>query len=530
MKKNIIIPLILSVTLASGCSSNGTSSSSSVPPTSSSTGTSVAPVSLDDRDFDGLKNEIDPDPDSNQYTYHYVNWDGEEVVKDDTVTIDYREFLRNDLTTKYNSNLARFATMMLMETNGFKLSFKSNEYKPHPDTEISRLLTQIGCENIIRTQMKADQFSYDVLDLVNFYAGHHVVDDGTQKLNVFIVEMKGYDDNREWVSNFDLACDTPSYYATTGEHPDWTDKKAHKGFQVAANRATALLKEYITNNTIEGVNNLVFLSGHSRSAATGSIVAKNLTDSHINCLAYMFNTPTHFSGLSLEEAKSYTNIWQILNNEDIVSSLPIYEWDFMQIGHIVRYKFSEHTDVYNSIVKTKTFPSIDGDIVRIVSDSFYKILTERNQLYEYRPADPNVPEVILSIGDRPFNSEERAKEEIDDLYDAFNNTEHMKKIIKMEVGPYSKDQTKFQINFKTMPQLIIELISDIICNGKDTLSILSILRSYTPFMKRYIVNIQEAIDFMLSDFANVISFISSSHEPLGTFVVPVFINDSNVIY
>ena len=100
----------------------------------------------------------------------------------------------------------------------------------------------------------------------------------------------------------------------------------------------------------------------------------------------------------------------------------------------------------------------------------------------------------------------------------------------MEVGPYSKDQTKFQINFKTMPQLIIELISDIICNGKDTLSILSILRSYTPFMKRYIVNIQEAIDFMLSDLANVISFISSSHEPLGTFVVPVFINDSNVIY
>ena len=530
MKKNIIIPLILSVTLASGCSSNGTSSSSSVPSTSSSTGTSVVPVSLDDRDFDGLKNEIDPDPDSNQYTYHYVNWDGEEVVKDDTVAIDYREFLRNDLTTKYNSNLARFATMMLMETNGFKLSFKSNEYKPHPDTEISRFLTQIGCENIIRTQMKADQFSYDVLDLVNFYAGHHVVDDGTQKLNVFIVEMKGYDDNREWVSNFDLACDTPSYYETTGVHPDWTDKKAHKGFQVAANRATALLKEYITNNTIEGVNNLIFLSGHSRSAATGSIVAKNLTDSNINCLAYMFNTPTQFNEMSLEEAKKYTNIWQILNNEDIVSSLPIYEWGFLQIGHIVRYNFSEYTNVYNNIVKTKTFPKINGDLVKIVSESFYKIVANRNELYEYRPDDPNVPEVILDIGNRPFSTEEEANEEIEDLYDDFNDPEYMKKIIKMEVGPYSKDASKFQINYKTMPQFIIALFADIICNGKDGLSVLNILRSFTPFMHRYIVNIQEALDFILSDFANVISFISSSHEPLGVFVVPAFINESNVIY
>ena len=41
------------------------------------------------------------------------------------------------------------------------------------------------------------------------------------------------------------------------------------------------LKRYMEEHAVNGVDNLAFLSGHSRSGAVGSLLAKNLKDNNI---------------------------------------------------------------------------------------------------------------------------------------------------------------------------------------------------------------------------------------------------------
>ena len=132
------------------------------------------------------------------------------------------------------------------------------------------------------------------------------------KKTLVAVILQGTSSEAEWRSNLDLGFD--SNMNTTMVHAGFnkTEKLVHK-------KLTAFLKK----NGLKKGQVCFWVTGHSRGAAVGNIMAKRLTDVYGkgNVFAYTFATPK-VAKISEKQAKKYTNIFNYLNPQDIVTQVP----------------------------------------------------------------------------------------------------------------------------------------------------------------------------------------------------------------
>ena len=464
-----------------------------------------------DDDFDGLLNEVDPEPLNNNYTFHFCDHDGTTVMTNkDNYIMDYREFFRDDLQTTYNYNLSKIGALLSLESYGRYMTYDKNEYISD-SSNISKLLTQIGCTDIVLNKLVDVTYDTDADDFENYVVGHHLVTNGDKKLNITFLEIKGYTKRTGWSSNFDVGSDCDGYEETTGLHPDWTDKKLHKGFSVTANRIYQGLKIYVNEHKTTGVDDLVFVAGHSRTAAVASLIGKNLKDDNINSLVYGFNTPTHICETEETLRESYTNIWQLINEDDFISCVPLPSWNnFSHLGHILKYKMSDHKNVFSSYFTNRVYPNCDDNLIPTISNALRNIITERDDFYNWRPASAEYKEVILDDDDIPFETEQAARDAIEELWDAFDNKEAVQRVLSMTVEPYSGNADKFQISYKTKPHIIDLIVHDVTVDP-STLNILTVLRAYLPFMGRYLDDVDECLSYILDDLQGVIDQFFNAH-------------------
>lgn len=478
-------------------------------------------VQLEDSDFDGLINKIDPDPNNNVYKFHMEDEDKEAYTKQDSFEMDYREFFREDLGTKYNQKLAKLASLILNESYGTNFVIENNVYTSE-SSSTSKILTQIGCNNIEYVDLTKENIISDVNDIVNLKLGHHtVINENNKKLNVTFVEVIGYPTSGAgWASNFDFGADTKDYVETTGEHKDWKDKKNHKGFEVSAQRAFERINKYLDEHKIKDVDNFVYVTGHSRSAAVSSLIGKKLKDNNIKSIIYAYNTPTHVADTSKEVCESYNNIWQLINEDDFVSEVPLKTWNnFTYLGHILKYKMADYADVYNDYFLDRSYPSVDDNLNKTLLKAITNIITSREAAYVFRDIDPDYEEVILGPRDAPFNSEEAANKAIESYYEDFKHPEAARKIIEMSVKPYSLNEKKFQINYKTKPQMIVSLIGDIIEEGSPSIfSIVTTAKAYLPFFGRYLNDISDEMDYFMENLTDNIDQIAKAHDQHNAFI------------
>lgn len=501
MKKTVFIPIILTPLLIGlvGCDSGA-----------------IPPV---DADFDGLRNDIDPDPNNNEYKFHINNADDTPFTKQDKFVMDYREFLRDDLTTKYNTKLAKLGSLLLNESYFTRIVIENNVYTAE-SSNISKLLTQIGCTDIVYKDFTKDTFAHDKNDIVNMKIGHHVVVDGDKKLNVTFAEIMGYPTDLGWESNFHVGADTQDYIDTTGEHEEWLEKKNHKGFDVSAKRAFDYIKTYLNEHKVANVDDLVFVTGHSRGAATSSLIGKKLKDNNIKSLVYAFNTPSHIADTGEDVCKSYDNIWQIINEEDFVSKIPLASWNnFTHLGHIMKYKMSENASKYKDYFVDRSYPAIDPKLNDQLCNGLEKLIANRESIYKWREPSTEYKEVLLHTKKVPFDTEEDALNEIEDYYDEFNDPEAAKKMIEMTVAPYSLNPRKFQINYRTKPQIIISLIGDVFLDGEASIiNIANVISAYLPFLGRYLKEIAPELKYLFDNMPDSFNQIGMTHEQNITFV------------
>ncbi len=492
--KKILVSLLITFTLTClfGCVNNGINPDADI-------------------DFDGLKNSIDPEPENNVYKFQYLDENLDPYTNEDSFKVDYREFFNDDLETKYNVHLAKLGAIITMGSYDKTIKILNNEYIT-PSSEISEILTLIGCDDITPINFNDDGLTNDIYDKCKLVLGHHSIEFSNKKYNITFIQVIGYENTTGWASNFDVGANTQDYVDTTGEHLEWDNKNTHKGFQVTANRAYSHIENYLNQHKIDNYTDFVFIAGHSRGAAITSLIGKKLKDNNIKSICYAYNSPTHVCNISNEECESYTNIWQIFNENDFVSQVPLTSWNgFTYLGHKLSYNMEENKTKYDSYFIDRHYPTIDPKLNPMLLSIFENMVENREALYVFRPAHPEYKEVLLDQFNEPFDSEEEALDEIDNLYNAFPNPENAKKIIEMVVATYSQDNTKYQINFRTKPHIIVSCVGDI---TKDTSipNILDVLLAYLPFFSRYLSEMDEKLDYVLDNLTQIINQIFMAHE------------------
>ncbi len=184
-------------------------------------------------------------------------------------------------------------------------------------TSAAKLLKKCG----FKGKYTENTVTKDDNDYVSYAIGHKKTDDCT----VVAVWVRGTGGNYEWISNFNLG-----------------DGNTHKGFSTAEKRLFKDVKKYMKKNKITS-DVKFWVTGHSRGAAVGNLLAKRLTDKYGtgNVFAYTFATPAVSTLASAKCEKKYKNIYNYINTGDFVTAVPPQEWGYYRYGHDIYFAASD---------------------------------------------------------------------------------------------------------------------------------------------------------------------------------------------
>ena len=152
--------------------------------------------------------------------------------------------------------------------------------------------------------------------------------------NLVAVVIRGTPEGaEEWISNTNVA---DSVFDKKGkkiaEFPE-----EHEGFSIAVRQILEALDSYIAARYFSYSDTIFWLTGHSRGAAEANLLAVNLLKKRAvpgnQIFSYTFAAPnvTRASDYASDE---YGFIWNIVNEEDIVQSVPFEsgDWAYHKYG------------------------------------------------------------------------------------------------------------------------------------------------------------------------------------------------------
>lgn len=349
-----------------------------------------------DTDFDGLTDNIDPDPKNNKYQISLIEEteEGEKETGELTLTMDYRNLLEQS----YNHNLGLLSSFLLNAVSSTKPKVHNNVY-PKTPTEASKvcpILAQIGGQDIVRIKTADKYKAVDPYDVANLAMAHHTFINENQKYQIYFIIVQPYVDASGWISNFDLGgVDeegnlTENYKYLEGEnHPDWTNRIHHKGFDTTTNRLLEEIKTYQEAHLDKHAKQITLVTGHSRGGAIANLIGKYFVDNNKEVRAYCFNSPnvTLAEKEVVTKEEYTTRIYNLINNADLVSRIPTEGWEFKLYGENIKQDIDE--DIYKSFMKKEEYIHNTEDGIGAVVNYLDVLLTKdevtsRNNLYEFR--------------------------------------------------------------------------------------------------------------------------------------------------
>ena len=209
-------------------------------------------------------------------------------------------------------------------------------------------------------------------DICEVIIGHHTAGYNGETKVIVALWVRGTEPSseEEWSSNFnvgDLARFFDAYDIQEGKSPrqsnaDWTRKTNHRGFDVCATRLLNYLKDYYLDDYVQPVLDSMpeakltyWLTGHSRGAAVANLMASYLIDEGNEIYCYTFAAPYNTANTEASAAK-YDCIFNLVNSNDFVPTLPMPEWGFTRFGKTAYVDASQ----YSSQIKTATGETYDG--------------------------------------------------------------------------------------------------------------------------------------------------------------------------
>ena len=158
---------------------------------------------------------------------------------------------------------------------------------------------------------------------------------------IVMVLVRGTFGRDEWISNVNLA-------NKWGEKPDPDPAEMprfHEGFSLAADSVMDALAEFVGEQGIDLSKAKILVTGHSRGAAVANLIGARLDLAGMgkgafaavrpeNVYVYTFATP----GVTIQPTEGmkdpkFGNIFNVINPEDIVPTVPFAFWGAGRFGH-----------------------------------------------------------------------------------------------------------------------------------------------------------------------------------------------------
>ena len=221
------------------------------------------------------------------------------AVEFQTITVDFCDewFLQPD--DQYNHKLMQ-ATFAMAVT-----AFRSQIYDNAKDHDILDYFDKTGF-----TEPQSDDFNRETgINTIGTVIAHKKIGDET----VIAVAISGNNYKNEWLSNFTI-----------------DDKERPAGFNSAAHKVMSRLENYIRTHQLTG-NLRLWVTGYSRSAAIANMFSADAVDLQRfqEVYTYTFATPRTTRESNPER---YSNIFNLINPEDVVPMVPFAEWGFARYG------------------------------------------------------------------------------------------------------------------------------------------------------------------------------------------------------
>lgn len=282
-----------------------------------------------DSDFDGRNDTIDASPTNNVYNATLTTDYATSAV---TYKMDYRWFFQSN--TVYKQDLSVVSSLLssaIYSGSGMNI-YDNSKTNNCNSTSIATIMSFHGLTNVQVYKLSTDYSDSDISEVAIGY--RPVTYNGVTK-NVVAVIVRGTNGTiQEWSSNFDLG-DTTKF----SNSADWTKSTNHKGFDVSANRIITKLTSYLTAKGIASADNTFWVTGHSRGAAIANIIGAKLKDQGKTSYTYTFAAP---NTTTASNASTYTNIFNILNEDDFVPYLPMSKWGYKRYGKVATVSIAKN--------------------------------------------------------------------------------------------------------------------------------------------------------------------------------------------
>ena len=309
----------------------------------------VSDPTLVDSDFDGIRDDLDTLPRSNNFSATYKSGD---FTINLTYSMDYRDFLGD--STVYNVAIASFSVWAAQLAYDNDITFTPGETLYDSDgsvitnaRRIDTLMRAHGMENVIDYQLENGYFDSDISlsaysddDITEVFFGHHKITEGGEDYEIISVFVRGTNGTiQEWSSNFNIGdlyrydkeYDVSSVKNFKELNGDWNRKSNHRGFDVCATRIYRALAAYMNQFVDSDATPVFWLAGHSRGAAIANIVSATYVDEGHKVFAYTYASPNTTANTEASAAK-YDCIFNLVNGDDFVPRLPMPAWGFSRYG------------------------------------------------------------------------------------------------------------------------------------------------------------------------------------------------------
>ncbi len=289
-----------------------------------------------------------------EYEFTYSSGD-----TDYTATCYYTDEYFTDSAYTYNASLATMSISLAMSAFA---SCDGTTYETQSKNVVT-LLSDIGFTDIDVN----DWFMVKpTKDSIGVAVGSKTLNTGE---TLIAVAVRGGNYESEWASNFTIGTETE-----------------HDGFEEAKDNVIEYLKEYIEQNEISG-DIVLWITGYSRASATANLVAGALDNETSlgddvnldpnNLFAYCFEVPR--GALISDDAKNdkYSNIFNIINTNDIVPQVAPYALGFTRYGVDCYLPSSESSsgydgmqeqmlEIYNSLDSTDGYEVDDFQMKKVM--------------------------------------------------------------------------------------------------------------------------------------------------------------------
>lgn len=342
-----------------------------------------------DGDFDGVEDSVDPSPKSNVFesTIHHTK-PSESIDASYSYTYkwDY-SWLTGD-PTEFNYELCRLSSLL----GG--LGYHQSASDTGASDDLYVVSDSLGSSMDLPAFMRAHGMVVEEHNLVDTAADNHItlVDIGMRNIivggrgyAVVLVALRGSNGTwAEWNSNFEIGhdkqdCDPDFEQYRFGSHPEWTDPDNHMGFDITANRVNALVRDFLNRNMKNRTKVIYWVTGHSRGAAVANLCAAKMVDEGKKVFAYTFACPN--TTLASNTA-DYSTIFNVANEDDLVSYLPFSGWGYHRYGRSARIDMNDSMQSRWKSMMGETYDHAETTLTNAMSE-LENIADGRNDVYTY---------------------------------------------------------------------------------------------------------------------------------------------------